>query len=147
MISSFSIASKLYQFLGVCLILTCGGFLFYVSLEARHAEETLARTQLQVKEEQQQIAVLKAEIAHLSHPDRLEKIAQKGTFHVMKQNDFITPNDLLNSEENLILADTHQQQKTNMNPPTPQKHPTARIASSQPSQKDRFQTVLNLFTQ
>lgn len=144
MISNLSIASKIYQFVGLCLILTCGGFLFYVSLEARHAEEKLARTQLEIQQERQQIAVLKAEITHLSHPDRLEKLAQKRNYHVASAQDFIDSKALESRDETLIVAQGNS--SLHFLPPLPAKHPTRVALKAYKSQKDRFQTVLNLFS-
>ncbi len=143
MITHHTIMSKIYRFFGLCLIIFCGGFLFYVSLEARHAEETLARTKVEITKQQQQISVLRAEIAHLSHPKRLEKIAKKQGYITANADTYTTFDTFNDTEKNFTLA------QHSTIPPIPQRRPIQLVKATDQAQtqKDRFQTVLSLFTQ
>ena len=83
----------------MAVIVATGGFLFYISLETRHAEEKLHRTLAQIEQEKSDIAVLQAEIAYLARPERLEKIAEEKfkneeSYRVAHANSYVDFDDL-----------------------------------------------------
>mgnify|MGYP001477670401 CR=1 FL=1 len=83
----------------MAVIVATGGFLFYISLETRHAEEKLHRTWAQIEQEKSDIAVLQAEIAYLARPERLGKIAEEKfkneeSYRVAHANSYVDFDDL-----------------------------------------------------
>lgn len=91
--------SKLSKAIACACVVFAAGFLFYVSLEARHAEERYHRTLADIAQEEERINLLKSEIAYLSAPSRLERIAktkfkQEQRYAMADATRFIDYNDI-----------------------------------------------------
>lgn len=70
----FKTYSTVFWFLLAFII---GFSLFYVSLEARHAEENLAYIYADIEKESQRLRMLEIERTHLERPENIQALADK----------------------------------------------------------------------
>lgn len=147
MIYKTSQKDYLKSFFWLVAIIICGGFLFYISLETRHAEEQLHRLSNAINQEQNHIKMLEIEMGYLTRPDRLESLAQD--YLKMKapnHEQYIAFNEIDNrvepiNEDNIIAPEALI---LAMKPPVPGKRPAPKtiLAQNNTSDKKGFGSLL-----
>jgi cell division protein FtsL len=90
----------------VFMAIFLGFLLFKVKYEVVSMEEELNKTHAQIRKEEENIHILKAEWSHLNEPQRLQKLAQHLDIVPIKTEQIVGMTRQ-NSENLLLVPDSH----------------------------------------